>query len=99
MDAQVLDTPESILRIACELHLKIVKVHPFADGNGRSCRLIMNTILMQHGLPPIDILPVNRLPYLEALEGSTIDNPNEFLDFLLGQYNDNLDEYVRTFEG
>ena len=99
LDAQVLDTPENILRIACELHLKIVKVHPFADGNGRSCRLFMNTILMQHGLPPIDILPVNRLQYLEALENSTVFEPIQFLDFLLGQYNDNLDEYLRTFEG
>ncbi len=99
LPAQTLDSVECILQVACELHLKIVKVHPFTDGNGRSCRLIMNTILMQHGLPPIDILPINRLQYLEALENSTVENAEQFLDFLFEQYNDNLDEYLKTFEG
>ncbi len=99
LNAQVFDTPANILRVACELHLKTVKVHPFTDGNGRSCRLIMNTILMQHGLPPIDILPINRLKYLEALENSPVENPSKFLNFLLEQYDENLDEYLRTFEG
>lgn len=28
-------------------------IHPFADGNGRVCRIIMGTVMMKHGCPPI----------------------------------------------
>ncbi len=99
LTTQKLDSTLNILQAAAELHLKTVKVHPFTDGNGRSCRLIMNTLLMQYGLPPINILPTNRLKYLEALENSTEEDTNFFLDFLLEQYDQNLEEYLRTFEG
>ncbi|WP_215222705.1 Fic family protein [Echinicola shivajiensis] len=28
-------------------------IHPFADGNGRVCRIIMGAVLMQHQCPPV----------------------------------------------
>ena len=90
---------EDIIKTAMLMHLKLVKIHPFSDGNGRTCRLVSNCILMQNGLPPIDIVPENRLEYLMSLEKSTSQNPQPFLDFLLKQYNDNLDQYLETFEG
>ena len=37
--------------------------------------------------------------YLEALENSTEKDTNFFLDSLLKQYDQNLEEYLRTFEG
>jgi Fic family protein len=88
---------ETILEVAFLTHLKIVKIHPFTDGNGRNTRLFMNTILMQNGLPPLDILPENRKEYLESLETSTVENPQSFIDFCLWQYNQNLDTYLQTF--
>lgn len=36
-------------------HYKLVHIHPFTDGNGRTSRLLMNTILMKYGYPPIVI--------------------------------------------
>lgn len=29
------------------------EIHPFADGNGRVCRIIIGAILMQNNCPPI----------------------------------------------
>lgn len=88
---------QEILEVGILVHLKIVKIHPFTDGNGRTARLFMNTILMQNSLPPIDILPVNRKEYLISLENSNIENPTQFLNFCLTEYDKNLETYLETF--
>jgi len=97
LENQSLNSMEKILETAILAHLNIVKIHPFTDGNGRTTRLFMNTILMQHNLPPINILPENRKEYLESLEKSTPQNSDQFLEFCLSQYNENLDTYLETF--
>lgn len=35
--------------LAAETHERLVTIHPFVDGNGRTARLLMNLILLQHG--------------------------------------------------
>lgn len=66
--------------LAAEMHERIVRIHPFIDGNGRTCRLIMNLILMQHGYPIANIKGEleNRLRYYNALETASEDNKNAF---------------------
>lgn len=49
-------------------HLKFVSIHPFVDGNGRSARLLMNTILLKFGFVPIVIRPTDRKKYLSVVE-------------------------------
>jgi Fic family protein len=94
---QSLESLENILKTSILTHLKIVKIHPFTDGNGRTTRLFMNTILMQNQLPPIDILPKNRKEYLQSLEESTETETSKFMDFCLSEYEQNLDTYLETF--
>lgn len=53
---------------AAWLHREIVRVHPFADGNGRTSRLVMNLELLRHGWPPAVIRKEDRLRYYEALD-------------------------------
>uniref|UniRef100_A0A336KTT5 Protein adenylyltransferase Fic n=1 Tax=Culicoides sonorensis TaxID=179676 RepID=A0A336KTT5_CULSO len=43
------------VRHAALAHYKLVHIHPFTDGNGRTSRLLMNLILMRNGYPPIII--------------------------------------------
>ena len=38
-----------------------IKVNPFTDGNGRTSRLVMNLILLQHGFPIANISSQNNL--------------------------------------
>lgn len=66
--------------LAAEMHERIVRIHPFIDGNGRTCRLIMNLILMQNGYPIANIKGEleNRLRYYNALEKAPEDNKNAF---------------------
>jgi hypothetical protein len=39
--------------IAVWVHTRIVQIHPFEDGNGRTSRLLLNIILVRLGLPPV----------------------------------------------
>lgn len=43
------------IKLAAIAHYKLVHIHPFTDGNGRTSRLLMNTILMKFGFPPVVI--------------------------------------------
>lgn len=56
--------------MAAHLHLKLVNIHPFVDGNGRTSRLLMNMYLLQHGYP-LSIIQSdmeNRQEYYNVLE-------------------------------
>jgi len=53
--------------MATVFHNKLVWIHPFFDGNGRTVRLAMNLILMRCGFPPAIILKNDRKKYYEAL--------------------------------
>ncbi len=55
---------------AAELHYNFVAIHPFADGNGRTARLLMNWHLLRHGYPLTVIEVERRADYLAALEAA-----------------------------
>ncbi|HUM70499.1 MAG TPA: Fic family protein, partial [Chloroflexota bacterium] len=48
-------------------HHRLVAIHPFLDGNGRTARLILNLILLRAGYPPAIITRVNRRQYYRVL--------------------------------
>ena len=48
-------------------HRRLVDIHPFADGNGRTARLLMNLILVNKGYCVVSIPPVLRQQYISAL--------------------------------
>ncbi len=71
-------------------HLRLVQIHPFNDGNGRTARLLMNLVLIRAGYPPIPVRPVDRPAYLAALDRAGTD-PGPFTDLLTMR----LDEALR----
>lgn len=58
------------VELAAGAHHKLVHIHPFTDGNGRTARLFMNLILLQKGYPLVSILKNDRKKYYRALERS-----------------------------
>ncbi len=60
--------PEKILTVAAFFHAKFENIHPFADGNGRTGRLVMNYLLVLNDHPPIIIHEEDRKSYYDALE-------------------------------
>lgn len=66
------DAPDPLL-LAFEFHLKFLSIHPFADGNGRTARLLTNLILTSLGYPCFWVS-----------EGSEKDAYNRFLADIQG---------------
>jgi len=51
-----------------DAHFRLVAIHPFGDGNGRTARLLMNLMLLRGGYPPLSVRPEDRNTYLDSLE-------------------------------
>ena len=67
------------LELASEIHYQFVVIHPFADGNGRMGRLLMNFILNRGGYPMIDISVKNRESYLHSLASGDTKILSQFI--------------------
>ena len=63
-------------------HFKLVEIHPFLDGNGRTARLIMNLILMNQGYPPTVILKNDRMKYYDCLDMGHKGEWEPFVNFI-----------------
>lgn len=75
--------PGQALTAAAYFHAKFENIHPFADGNGRAGRLLMNYLLLLWDHPPIIIHEEDRRDYYSALESfdraQDLDPLTEFL--------------------
>lgn len=56
--------------LASWLHHQIAMIHPFADGNGRTARLLQDFVLMAHGYFPIGVPSSQRDRYYGALQNA-----------------------------
>ena len=68
--------------LAAEMHERLVTIHPFIDGNGRTSRLIMNLILLQNGYVIANIKGdyETRMKYYQSLEtAQTSGNKEDFI--------------------
>jgi Fic family protein len=65
--------------LAAEMHERLVSIHPFLDGNGRTSRLIMNFVLLQNGYT-VAILKGDsdsKIKYYTALQEVQLNNNTE----------------------
>ncbi|HKV44903.1 MAG TPA: Fic family protein [bacterium] len=65
-------------------HLDFATIHPYADGNGRIARFLMNLALVGEGLPWMTIHIEDRGIYFEAVEAAQVgDDPMPFAKFIM----------------
>lgn len=67
----LIDYINDCLKIKC----KLIQIHPFSDGNGRTMRAMVNLLFKLAGIPPIYVKHVERSKYLEAM-GKAIEEGN-----------------------
>ena len=80
-------------------HYKLVYIHPWADGNGRMSRLLMNFIQYEAGIIPSIIKKENRAEYIHSLASSQDkDDPAEFLHFMFSHHIRNLSEHIEEYK-
>ena len=79
---------------AAQLHQEFIVIHPFADGNGRVARLLLNHALISQGYPPVIISPLFKHEYIQALEQSHT-KPEVFVDYIAEQVVQAQKDYIR----
>lgn len=88
------------VRVASDAHFKFESIHPFADGNGRVGRLLMNLILLINGYPMAIIRMEERTEYLKAINiAQTTGNLLPLYDLIENSVERSLDAYLNVAEG
>lgn len=80
-------------------HHKLVWIHPFFDGNGRTVRLAMNLLLMRKGFPPAIILKNDRKKYYEALNQANKGSYYKLSLLMLQALERSLNIYINALPG
>ena len=87
------------VELAAWLHERLVSIHPFVDGNGRTARLLMNLALLQAGYNIITIPPVVRNDYIGTLQEAQLkDDIQPFYNFISEMVLESQKEYLRIIE-
>ena len=86
------------VELAALAHYKLVHIHPFIDGNGRTSRLFMNLILMRYGYPPAVLLNNERKKYYDRLKKSDMGDTEPFVNLIAQSVERSLDLYLEALE-
>lgn len=85
--------------LSFDAHFQLVTIHPWADGNGRMSRLIMNYIQFEFGLVPSKVKKEDKAEYIQALvESREQDNTLPFREFMLREHLTNLRKEIENFK-
>ncbi len=87
------------IELATVFHHKLVWIHPFFDGNGRTVRLVMNLLLMRSGFPPAIILKNDRKKYYEALNQANGGNYQKLTLLMCQSLERTLNIYINALPG
>lgn len=87
------------LMVVADAHFRLVSIHPFVDGNGRTARLLMNLLLMQAGYPPAIIRKEDRKRYIDSIEASQLGKSlDDYYTLIFESVDRSLDIYLDAVE-
>lgn len=84
------------IELAAIAHHKLVNIHPFFDGNGRTARLLMNLLLMQNSYPLVIILKNDRKKYYQVLATADKGDCQPLIKFIAQAVERSLDIYLKA---
>ena len=91
-------TVNQLYQISFDAHYNLVTIHPWADGNGRMARLVMNMLQFEFGLIPTKILKEDKEEYIKALVATREDdNLDIFRRFMTSMMEQNLQNEIATY--
>lgn len=89
---------EQIYKLSFEAHYLLVSIHPWADGNGRMSRLVMNMIQKEFDVIPSIVKKENRVEYIQSLASSQEkDDMQDFMDFMMNHHIQNLLQQINEY--
>ena len=89
---------DDLYQISFDAHYNLVTIHPWADGNGRMARLVMNMLQFEFGLIPTKILKEDKEEYIKALVATReTDNLDIFRSFMSSMMERNLQNEITIY--
>jgi Fic family protein len=86
--------------LSFDAHLRLVNIHPWVDGNGRTARLLMNYIQFYHHIFPVKVYHEDTLEYINVLlESRNTGTVNTFRLFMAEQLLKTLREEITRYGG
>lgn len=87
-----------LYELSFDSHYHLVTIHPWADGNGRMARLVMNMLQFEFGLVPTKILKEDKEEYIKALvETRENEDLSIFREFMTATMVKNLTHDIETY--
>jgi len=83
----------SPIEFAASVHTKLVSIHPFIDGNGRTGRLLLNACLISLGLPVVVVNYADKERYLQCLDESNQGDLSSMVEFFIDFFQEQLTEF------
>lgn len=84
------------VELSALFHHRMVHIHPFFDGNGRTARLAMNVFLLQNGYPLVIILKNDRKKYYRVLALADKGEYAPLVTFIAQAVERSLDIYLKV---
>ena len=82
-----------------DAHYHLVTIHPWADGNGRMARLLMNWLQFESGLIPSFVPSTEKEDYIKSLVATReTDDLEHFRRFMFGVLEDQLRREIAQYE-
>lgn len=89
---------DELYQMTFDAHYNLVTIHPWADGNGRMARLVMNMLQFEFGLIPTKILKEDKEEYIKALVATREDDDLDiFRGFMTSMMEQNLQNEIATY--
>lgn len=86
-------------KLSFDVHFHLVTIHPWADGNGRMSRLLMNQLQFEYGIIPTNINKDRKAEYIEALIATRENDDIElFRNFMFDEHIRNLEQVVHNYQ-
>ena len=89
----------NIVDFITKLHYDFIIIHPFGDGNGRTCRILINYALMKKGYLPITINAKRRSDYINVLQQADVENFQPLKDFIKSNIINALELGIKAAQG
>ncbi|PWA11848.1 hypothetical protein DCC39_08640 [Pueribacillus theae] len=93
---EIAESDKDIIDLVCESHIEFERIHPFADGNGRTGRLVMNYLLMKNDIAPLVIEKEDKERYIFFLANQDVKSFSDYAEKKIKKEQKRIKSFTET---